>query len=254
MVGVAQLVEHLVVVQEVAGSSPVTHPNLLQSATDVENGAMAASARAGAWAALIAYGLVSLLELVSQWLGLVLLGRAALSLLMPLLIIFLLLAAPRPTRLVRWVVLALVFCWFGDALGVTLLIKISFFLVAQICYLMAFWPLRHNGLWSRPVPLAGFLVALGVLIVWVGLQAGALAPAVLGYGAGLALMTVTATGVSRLSGIGATLFLISDVVLGLEFFVSPGSLPYALFVNMLLYLPGQALLVLGVLVHERTLV
>ena len=27
MVGVAQLVEHLVVVQEVAGSSPVTHPS-----------------------------------------------------------------------------------------------------------------------------------------------------------------------------------------------------------------------------------
>ena len=28
MVGIAQLVEHLVVVQEVAGSSPVTHPNI----------------------------------------------------------------------------------------------------------------------------------------------------------------------------------------------------------------------------------
>ena len=28
MVGVAQLVEHLVVVQDAAGSSPVTHPNL----------------------------------------------------------------------------------------------------------------------------------------------------------------------------------------------------------------------------------
>ena len=27
MVGIAQLVEHLVVVQGVAGSSPVTHPN-----------------------------------------------------------------------------------------------------------------------------------------------------------------------------------------------------------------------------------
>ncbi len=27
MVGIAQLVERLVVVQEVAGSSPVTHPN-----------------------------------------------------------------------------------------------------------------------------------------------------------------------------------------------------------------------------------
>ena len=29
MVGVAQLVEHLVVVQDAAGSSPVTHPNNL---------------------------------------------------------------------------------------------------------------------------------------------------------------------------------------------------------------------------------
>jgi hypothetical protein len=28
MVGIAQLVERLVVVQDVAGSSPVTHPNL----------------------------------------------------------------------------------------------------------------------------------------------------------------------------------------------------------------------------------
>ena len=214
---------------------------------------VSASARAGARAALIAYVVVSLLELVAQWLDLALLSWAALSLLMPLLIIFLLLAAPRSTRLVRWVVLALVFSWFGDALGITLLIKIGFFLVAQICYLTAFWPFRRNGLWARPILLAGFLVALAVLIVWVGLQAGALAPAVIGYGAGLALMTVTATGVSRLCGIGATLFLISDVVLGLEFFVSTGSLPYALSVNMLLYLPGQALLVLGVLAHERAL-
>ncbi len=29
MVGIAQLVERLVVVQEVAGSSPVTHPNVI---------------------------------------------------------------------------------------------------------------------------------------------------------------------------------------------------------------------------------
>jgi len=31
LVGVAQLVEHLVVVQDVAGSSPVTHPKLFAS-------------------------------------------------------------------------------------------------------------------------------------------------------------------------------------------------------------------------------
>jgi hypothetical protein len=33
MVGVAQLVEHLVVVQDVAGSSPVTHPNGVSGGT-----------------------------------------------------------------------------------------------------------------------------------------------------------------------------------------------------------------------------
>lgn len=31
MVGIAQLVEHLVVVQDVAGSSPVTHPKRARS-------------------------------------------------------------------------------------------------------------------------------------------------------------------------------------------------------------------------------
>lgn len=31
MVGIAQLVERLVVVQEVAGSSPVTHPNIFEA-------------------------------------------------------------------------------------------------------------------------------------------------------------------------------------------------------------------------------
>ena len=36
MVGIAQLVEHLVVVQDVAGSSPVTHPTFVtfETATD----------------------------------------------------------------------------------------------------------------------------------------------------------------------------------------------------------------------------
>jgi hypothetical protein len=41
LVGVAQLVEHLVVVQDVAGSSPVTHPNVGQeSGNDLRGGSM----------------------------------------------------------------------------------------------------------------------------------------------------------------------------------------------------------------------
>jgi hypothetical protein len=38
MVGVAQLVEHLVVVQEVAGSSPVTHPRGVSDARTPNRG------------------------------------------------------------------------------------------------------------------------------------------------------------------------------------------------------------------------
>jgi hypothetical protein len=38
MVGVAQLVEHLVVVQDVAGSSPVTHPKVGRASDVGESG------------------------------------------------------------------------------------------------------------------------------------------------------------------------------------------------------------------------
>ena len=38
MVGVAQLVEHLVVVQDVAGSSPVTHPTTGEAVARRHNG------------------------------------------------------------------------------------------------------------------------------------------------------------------------------------------------------------------------
>ena len=42
MVGVAQLVEHLVVVQDVAGSSPVTHPRGRAQKTGTNRGTIVA--------------------------------------------------------------------------------------------------------------------------------------------------------------------------------------------------------------------
>ena len=45
MVGIAQLVERLVVVQDVAGSSPVTHPNITQMSPGPEQGAVGAAKR-----------------------------------------------------------------------------------------------------------------------------------------------------------------------------------------------------------------
>jgi hypothetical protein len=61
------------------------------------------------------------------------------------------------------------------------------------------------------------------------------------------VMAVLATGVSRLTGIGGALFLVSDIVLAVELFVAPGAIPHALFVNMALYLPAQLMITIGVL-------
>ena len=44
MVGIAQLVEHLVVVQGVAGSSPVTHPSSYLALSRMSSRTLAASA------------------------------------------------------------------------------------------------------------------------------------------------------------------------------------------------------------------
>jgi uncharacterized membrane protein YhhN len=60
-------------------------------------------------------------------------------------------------------------------------------------------------------------------------------------------MALLATGMGRLTGLGGALFLVSDIVLAIELFVAPGVIPYALFVNMALYLPAQLLITLGVL-------
>ncbi len=154
-------------------------------------------------------------------------------------------AVPR-TRLVILVVIALGFSWLGD-LSAPVLIKIGFFLVAQIVYIVAFRPYWRRSLIARPPLLIAYGIALAALIGVVAAAAGPLAGPVAVYGASLAVMAVLATGVGRLTGIGGALFLISDIVLAVELFVAPGAIPYALLVNMALYLPAQLMITLGVL-------
>ena len=48
--------------------------------------------------------------------------------------------AARRNRLVILVVIALGFCWLGDLGGTTVLLKIGFFLIAQVVYIVAFRP------------------------------------------------------------------------------------------------------------------
>ncbi|HVK34270.1 MAG TPA: lysoplasmalogenase [Microlunatus sp.] len=197
-------------------------------------------------AALACFGAVAAVDLVAEfsgWHGIALFCRL---LLMPLLAWSCWTGAVRRTRLVILVLVALGFSWLGD-LSAAVLIKIGFFLVAQIVYVVAFRPSWRRSLIARPPLAIAYTLALAGLIGVVAVAAGPLAGPVAVYGASLAVMAVLSTGVGRLTGIGGALFLLSDIVLAVELFVAPGAIPYALFVNMALYLPAQLMITLGVL-------
>lgn len=197
--------------------------------------------------ALCGYGAVALIDLVAEFAGWSGVAHICRILLMPLLIVVCWTGAVRRSRLVVMVLIALGFCWLGDFVSSDVLIKIVFFLVAQILYAVAFRPFWRLSIVGRPRLLIAYGVALVALVGFVAVNAGSLAIPVAVYGASLAVMAVLATGISRLTGIGGALFLISDIVLAVEFFVAPGAIPYAAFVNMALYLPAQLLIVFGVL-------
>lgn len=90
--------------------------------------------------ALIGFCAVAAVDLVAEFAGWSLTALSCRLLLMPLLIWLCLTGAERRTRLVIMVVLALGFSWLGDTVGVTIMLKIAFFLVAQILYIVAFRP------------------------------------------------------------------------------------------------------------------
>jgi uncharacterized membrane protein YhhN len=189
---------------------------------------------------------VAVVDLVAEFFGWQPIALVCRILLMPLLAWCCWSAAVRRTRLVILVLIALGFSWLGD-LSAPVLIKISFFLIAQILYIVAFRPYWRRSVIARPPVLIVYGIALAALIGVVTAAAGPLAVPVAVYGTSLAVMAVVATGVGRLTGIGGALFLISDIVLAVELFVAPGVIPYALFVNMALYLPAQLMITLGVL-------
>ena len=196
------------------------------------------------------FGAVAVVDLIAELVAADAVALAARFALMPLLAGYLLVTTPRRDRLIGVITAALLFSWLGDTVGQQVLVKIGFFLCAQACYIVAFWPTRRRSILVRPVQLGVFLAAIGGLLAIVASGAGPLAVPVLVYGASLAVMAVLATGVSRLAAVGAALFLLSDIVLAVDLFIDPGRIPAAGFVNMAIYLPAQLALVLGVLQHQ----
>lgn len=207
------------------------------------------------WAAALA--LVTAVHLVAQLVAQdQLLADATQILLMPLLFgaVYCATAAKRP-RLVRLVLIALVFSWLGDTVPRFMdgdngfLAMVGCFLVAQLFYIAALWPLRRSSVATRVMPSAPYLAAFAALVLACGPGAGSLLIPVVIYGLALVLMAMLSTGLGALAGVGGAIFLISDGLIALRSFTTM-ELPGASFWIMLSYVVGQGLIAMEVI--QRT--
>jgi uncharacterized membrane protein YhhN len=167
------------------------------------------------------------------------------GLLMPSLLLWVLVAlGPAAPRLL---VAGLVLATVGDIgleFDATFLLGMAGFLAMQVCYVLGF-----IGLGAWPAVRRNWPIALGYLAFWVGANL-VLGPRlddlripILVYSLGLCVMAVFAAGVGRRVGTGGLLFLISDMLIGLQLadldFAGRG------VVVMLTYLPAQYLIATG---------
>lgn len=211
---------------------------------------MGRRARSGFWLAL--YAIVSVADIIGEAADLERLRTVCLWLLMPLLAIYLLSrTGVRPGRTAGLVLAALVFSWLGDAAGDPMLLKIAFFLVAQLIYVIALLPYWRTSVVRKPVALIPYAVVVVTLVALVAASAGELLVPVAVYGSCVGIMAVLATGLNRTAGLGGALFVVSDSLLAIDNFVDGAAIPAAGVWIMVTYLLAQLLLVRGVLRRSR---
>ena len=175
------------------------------------------------------------------------------ALLMPLLAVALLAQRPAPrSRLVRLTLAALAASWLGDTVprlldgDAAFLALVACFLVAQVCYVTAFWPWRDRSVVTTSrAGLAAYAVVVVGMIALCLPDAGVLAPAVVVYGLMVGAMAVLTTGIDRVAGVGGAVFLVSDGLIALDAFAGL-DLPAHDVSVMATYVVAQALIVLGV--------
>ena len=201
------------------------------------------------------FALLAIAHLAIQLLGLDAWSRPTQVFLMPALLLVLAAATGRPReRIITLAMVALAFSWLGDtapafASGDTaFLLLVGFFLVAQVVYVVAFWPYRAHSVLTRHrwalLPYVGFVAAL----VWVcAPHAGGLLVPVLLYGLLLGLMAVLATGLGPWVAAGGALFLVSDALIALRTFAPGWDPPQGGFWVMSTYIAAQTLIILGLL-------
>ncbi|MDN5725381.1 MAG: lysoplasmalogenase [Propionibacteriales bacterium] len=208
--------------------------------------------------------LIFVVHLIAQAAGWTTVLELSLVALMPLLIISVLSHARRVDRQLTLVVVALVFSWLGDSMGTALvrevlvavglpwldalvvgafLVKLGFFLLAQICYILAFVPMwrrsvLHTRRWLLLPYAASVVVISGLLLPY----AAALAGAIVAYAVVIAVMAVLATGGGRAAAIGGVLFMLSDTLVAAQQFVPGVNARITGVLIMATYVMAQALL------------
>ena len=128
--------------------------------------------------------------------------------------------------------------WFLAGLGA--------FLVAQLTYAVAFWPSRADSVLARPLLTLPYLAVLVGLLAALWGDLGDLRVPVTVYAVVIVSMAVLATGVGRLVGIGAGLFVASDALIALDTVAGLVRLPAHGFWVMVTYLAAQLLIAAGV--------
>ncbi|RNL82637.1 lysoplasmalogenase [Halostreptopolyspora alba] len=166
------------------------------------------------WAAAVA-------DVLGLAMGLPLLHWVAKPLLMPLLLAYAVVSADR-RKTVRWLLFGLVLAWLADIAllppgTVWFLGGMALFGAMQVCYIRVFVavgaPDRMRQRWGVPAVLFTVLV---VAVAVLGPAMGWLAVPVTLYGLLLTTMASLAAGVRWSVAVGGSLFVLSDMLIGLE--------------------------------------
>lgn len=192
------------------------------------------------------FAAVGVLNVIANAVGNELMSTTTKPLLLPLLAAFSIAAAGISQPAMKLLVAAQFFAWLGDlALMFTtpaiFLAGMGAFLVMQLGYIVGFFRLGARDGFSRRrwvlfafpafwvVANAALVTSLGPLIIPIAI-----------YSAALVTMAMTSVAVGTRAGIGGTLFMISDLMIGvtIAFGTFPGSPPLI----MATYLIGQVLI------------
>lgn len=176
--------------------------------------------------------------------------------LMPTLLLGFLVNLPRPLSLAGALGTgALLSSTIGDASdldGSGFLTGLGAFAAAHVAYLLLFrFGLGLHFRDARPYA-AAYLLLCGTVLFFVLPHAGAMAVAVIIYSALIVSMAALASAGSPWLRVGATLFVLSDSVLAMKLFVPGSEFPQIDFAIMSTYSIGQALMIWGVVMTQRT--